>query len=119
MNSIALFYLPNLTTEQKAELLNSSGVGSAVFVESITPELVKYNRLRNIDLTVLQSMGLNEWTFPAHVENEDLPSYNARVKTETIVAFNQLQTGVYDVVWVLESGFQNLAKQPEFQESNP
>lgn len=117
MSSIALFYLPNLTEEQQAELLASSGVGYAVFVESITPELVKYNRLRNIDLAVLQSMGLNEWIFPAYADDEDLPSYNARVKAETLVAFNQLQTGVYDVVWVLESGFQNLARQPEFQET--
>jgi len=114
MSSIALFYLPNLTEEQKTQLLDSSGVGIAVFVESITPESVKYNRLRNIDLTVLQSMGLDEWTFPAHAEDEDLPTYNNRVKAETIVAFNQLQTGLYGVVWVKESGFQNLARQPEF-----
>lgn len=115
MNSIALFYWPNLSEDQRSILLSLSQVGTAVPVDS--GEVIKYSRLRNIDLEAMQSMNLTEWTFPAHIEDENLPSYNARVKAETITAFNNLKNSTHDVIWLSESGFHNLSRQPEFIES--
>jgi len=112
---IALFYLPNLTVRQQAEILALSKVGNAVFVDNTTPLGITYSRLRNIELADLQA-SFNVWTFPARTDGELTATYNPRVKTVTIQAFEDLRLGLHDAIWLDESrGFQNLNRQPEFQ----
>ena len=110
---IALFYWPNLTAEKKESViaLSAKQVGIPSPIESGVTD--KYTRLRYIEQSELEAI-MSVWTFPAHIEDETLPSYNARVKAETQAAFAALKANTHKAIWVKESGFQNLSRQPEF-----
>lgn len=112
MNTIVLFYVPNLSDIQESQLLAMSGVGIAKSIES--GETVLYGRLRNITKTQLTDMGFSSWEFPAR-QNPEVPFEFSNGEIQT--ALVQLKTPAFDCIWIEESLFNILSGQLEFQES--
>jgi len=121
MNTIAIFHLASLTDEQSTEYLSLSKTGNPAFLNTLpikgglnTLPIKGGGRIRNVGLEELIAIANPVWVAPELLEDETSTEYAARVLGETQQAFTDLWAGLYVALWMPESMYQLLTKQPEF-----